>query len=115
MPRKDQHGDRIGGNSRNVREVVDERKRLRGRNRGKVDAADWGNASPDALSAVVVAVTEHGFAVRFGYTRDGGAFAVGVIGDGDPYTEFIRPTEDIDAFLTELADDYTIKPDSLTD
>ena len=115
MPRKDQHGDRIGGNSRNGRQAENERRRLRGRNRGKVEAADWGNATSDLVSAAIVAVTQHGYAIRFGYTRDGGAFAVGVIGDGEPFTEFVRPTEDIDAFLSELADDYAVIPDSLTD
>jgi hypothetical protein len=78
----------------------------RRRFRGNSDPADWTTASAEAVKRVVCAVTQHGFAVRFGYTRDGGAFAVGVVGDGDPYTEFIRPTEEIDLFLDALATDY---------
>jgi hypothetical protein len=64
------------------------------------------SADFEALAKAIAAVTQHGFAIRFGYTRDLGAYAVGVIGDGDPYTEFIRPTEDIDAFLAGLTADY---------
>lgn len=84
-----------------------ERQRAnRRRHRGSVDKADWRSADSAKLLAVVVAVTQHGFAVRFGYTKDGGAFAVGVIGDGEPFTEFVRPTEDIDVFLDGLQADY---------
>lgn len=78
----------------------------RRRNRGAVDGSDWKEASPAKLSAAIIAITQHGYAVRFGYTKDGGAFAIGVIGDGDPYTEFVRPTEDIDLYLDGLVDDY---------
>ena len=78
----------------------------RRRNRGKSDPADWKSADPARIAAAITAITSHGYAVRFGYTRDGGAFAIGVIGDGEPFTEFIRPTEDIDLYLDGLVLDY---------
>lgn len=78
----------------------------RRRNRGNSDKADWSTADAGKLTAAIAGVTRHGFAIRFGYTRDGGAFAVGVIGDGEPFTEFIRPTEDIDLYLDGLISDY---------
>lgn len=79
----------------------------RRRNRGSVDSADWKEASPDKIAKAIVAICSHGYAVRFGYTKDGGAFAIGFLGDGEPFTEFIRPTEDIDLYLDSLAENYT--------
>jgi hypothetical protein len=57
---------------------------------------------PNVLRDTVSAVTLRGGALRFGYTRDGGAYALGIYGLGDPYTEYIRPSEDIEAFLQEV-------------
>lgn len=47
-----------------------------------------------------------GGAIRFGLTRDGGALAIGIYGDGDPYTEYLKPDEDITRYLEELIHDY---------
>jgi hypothetical protein len=41
-----------------------------------------------------------------GYSRDGGAYAIGFYGDGEPFTEFIAPTEDVDEYLRGVIDDY---------
>jgi len=78
----------------------------RRRNRGTDSAAEWGDANADKVLAAISAIAGNGFAVRFGYTRDGGAFAIGVVGDGDPYTEYVRPNEDIDLYLDGLIQDY---------
>ncbi len=75
-------------------------------NRGNADKADWLSCDPTKLAAAIAAITRHGFAVRFGYTRDGGAYAVGIIGDGEPFTEFTRPTEDVNLYLDSLILDY---------
>lgn len=84
----------------------DERKRKETRNswRGDSDSADWGTVEPAAIHAAVVAASSNGWAIRFGYTRDGGAFTIGILGDGDPYTEYIRPTEDIHVALFRLTE-----------
>ena len=69
--------------------------------------ADWGEANPALIAHCVIVVAQQGGALRFGYSRDGGAFSVGVYGDGDaPYTEYIRPSEDIDAYLRALASQW---------
>lgn len=78
----------------------------RRRNRGAVDAADWGSADAQCISSAISAVSQHGFAIRFGYTRDGGAFAIGIVGDGEAYTDYVRPSENIDVYLEGLAQDY---------
>lgn len=86
--------------------IAKQQREHRRRNRGAVDAADWGSADAQLLSDAIAAVTQHGYAIRFGYTRDGGAFAIGVIGDGEPYTDYVRPNESVDAYLIGLASDY---------
>jgi len=102
-PKKDDNSPR--GNAIRA-DIARQQATHRRRNRGKVDSADWKEATPDKLAKAIIAVTSHGFAIRFGYTRDGGAFAVGILGDGEPFTEFIRPTEDVDLFLDGVSEDY---------
>ena len=81
---------------------------VRRRNRGNpaVELADWGSVEPSLLLGVVSCITRWGFAVQFGYTRDGGAYVVRVVGDGEPFNEYVRPTEDIDLYLRGLLEDY---------
>lgn len=67
-------------------------------------AADWGSCDPEKLQAAVVAAGNIGGALRFGYTSDGGAYSIGIYGDGDPYTHYVRPDEDIDGTLRDLAE-----------
>lgn len=66
------------------------------------EPADWATQRADVILALITAVSTTGGAVRFGYTRDGGAYAVGFYGDGEPYTEYIRPNEDVDAALLAM-------------
>jgi hypothetical protein len=70
------------------------------------EVADWAGVAPEALFSALEAVTARGGALRFGYTSDGGAYAVGVYGDGEPYTDYIRPTEDIDEYLRALCQEW---------
>jgi len=81
-----------------------EQKQNRNHWRGTGEQADWGAVDGAAIHAAVVAATNCGWAVRFGYTRDGGAYTLGVLGDGEPYTEYVRPTEDIHLALTALTE-----------
>ena len=86
--------------------IAAQQREHRRRHRGTVDQADWGSADGTNIASAIASVCQHGYAIRFGYTRDGGAFAIGIIGDGEPYTDFVRPSEDIDAYLVGLAEDY---------
>lgn len=57
----------------------------------------------EALHYCLNRVIAAGGALRIGATRDRGAWAIGIYGDGgDPYTEFVRPAEDINEYLTNL-------------
>jgi len=79
----------------------------RRRGQGNGERADWALASPLTLQALIAAVTAQGGAIRFGYSRDGGAYSLGILGDGEPYTEWIRPAENIDEVLAEMTRGWT--------
>jgi len=77
-------------------------RRVSRTNAGEV--ADWGGVDPKALQDAIQVVAMQGGALRFSYTRDGGAYCIGILGDGEPYNEYVKPSEDIDAYLRKLAD-----------
>lgn len=79
------------------------RQRRFNRNAGQPTRADWSTVDMAQLHETVVRVTGGGGAIRLGYTADGGAYAIGVYGDGsEPYTEYVRPGEDLDAILADI-------------
>lgn len=67
---------------------------------------DYASIDPELLRGVIRWIAKSGGAVRFGLTRDQGAFAIGIYGEGDPYTEYMHSTEDLTEFLLELVRDY---------
>jgi len=76
-----------------------------GRGRGVSMPADWGSVDAELLRRAIAAASGASGALRFGYTQDGGAYALGIYGDGpDPYTEYVRPGDDIEVMLTDIAD-----------
>ena len=79
--------------------VSGESRRFR---RGDKSTADYDRADAELLRAAISAAAGTGGALRFGYSRDGGAYAVGIYGDGEPYTEFVRPSEDFSGFLRDV-------------
>jgi len=66
--------------------------------------ADWQNASPERLHRLVCLVGTEGGAVRFGYTRDGGAYSIGIYLGSDSKTYYCNDKEGIDEKLRELTD-----------
>lgn len=69
--------------------------------------ADWACVDGVLLAKAVAALAGLGGALRLGYTRDGGAYAIGIYGDGDPFTEYVSPNDDINEFLEGLIRDYS--------
>lgn len=53
------------------------------------------------LEALEVVTAAEG-ALRIGLSRDKGAFAFGVYGDGEPYTEYVGATEDVNDYLRQF-------------
>jgi len=78
----------------------------RRQNRGNSDAANWGDADSQKVLETIRRISEQHCAIQFGYTRDGGAFSIRIVGDGEPYNEYVRPTEDINLYLDGLCNDF---------
>jgi hypothetical protein len=76
---------------------------FRNHNRGSAEPAEWGDVDSVLLRDAVTAIARNGGALQCGYTRDKGAFALRILGDGEPYTEYVRPNEDIGLWLREFA------------
>lgn len=76
------------------------------RRRQDVSIADWGGASAELIRRAIETITSDGGAVRFGYSRDGGAYSLGVYGDGKPFTEFLPGAQDVDEWLAGFIVDY---------
>lgn len=89
-----------------------DRIRERRKQRTAHEIADWAAADAQLVLEAIANVSSAGGAIRFGYTRDGGAYAVGIYGSGEPFTEFIRPSEDIDYYLRGLIEDFAGRYDS---
>jgi hypothetical protein len=56
-----------------------------------------------ALLQLALGATLVGGAVRIGFTRDGGALALGMYMGEDYATEYIRPSEDLSMIVRELS------------
>lgn len=68
--------------------------------------ADWASADPALIQEAIQRVTHREGAIRFGYTSDGGAYSIGLYGDGEPYTDYVRPTEDINEYLRGIIENW---------
>ena len=64
--------------------------------------ADWGECSPEMLAAVVIRLTQLGGALTFGLSRDGGAYMLTLMLDGDRRTLWFNGDADLDAELNKV-------------
>lgn len=70
--------------------------------------ADWKTLDGIQLLEAIQAITAAGGAIRLGLTTDGGAYAIGIYGDGPtPYTEYLRPSDDLNDFFASLAKSFS--------
>lgn len=82
--------------------------RIRRKNRGEgFESADWLEADSGLVQQAIHSVARRGCAIQFSYTRDGGAFCIRIVGDGEPYNEYVRPTENVNLYLTGLIEDFS--------
>lgn len=71
-------------------------------------SADYSILDGERVMRCIESITRYGGAIRLGKTRDGGAFAIGVYGDGaEPYTDYLRPTDDVTEYLDALVDAFS--------
>lgn len=87
----------------------------RGLKRSGGGIADWEQADADILRRAIATAALTGGALRLGYSRDGGAYAVGIYGDGDVYTEWCSPSQDLNQFLLDITSLFeSIRDDQLS-
>lgn len=75
-------------------------------NRGKSNPADWSSVEPVLLAELICAVSCQGAMLTFGYSRDMGAYMLGVYDNGERSTEYCRPSEDVELFLRNVIEDF---------
>lgn len=77
---------------------------------GDKQLCDWVSADPQLVLDLIGKMAKLGGAIRFGYTRDGGAYSVGFYLGDDRRTEYIRPSEDLNdrlhGFIVDLEDNH---------
>lgn len=79
---------------------------------GTTDRANWAKVEQLAIIDLICAVSHKGGAVRFGYSRDRGAFSLGVYLGDDRDTIWIRPSEDPDAVIRDIITQLEDLPDA---
>lgn len=77
-------------------------RRPRGAGATAPGGADWRAVTPGILLELLATASSRGGALRLGYTRDGGAYAIGVYFGDEYWTDYVRPSEDIDTYLDDL-------------
>lgn len=70
------------------------------------NVADWASANAEIFLGLVAIASQKGAAIRFGYTRDGGAYSIGLYVGGDYFTDYLRPEEDLDEYIRELTESF---------
>lgn len=85
------------GKKRGKRGSVRNDKRLAAITRRRTgEKADWSDSPPDLVLAVVAGITSMGGAVTFGTSRDGGAYSLTLLLDGERETLWFNGNADLD-------------------
>lgn len=67
----------------------------------------WADADAMLLANAVCVATLVGGSLQFGTTRDAGALTLTVYYDGERTTDYVRPSDDPDALLSEWCETFT--------
>lgn len=78
------------------------RKNLPQSLKGSGGTADWMNADPTLMLELVNVIANEGGAVRYGYTRDGGAYSIGIYLGDQSKTYYCNEAEGINETVREL-------------
>ncbi len=70
------------------------------------EVADWEGADSKLIHQLVCAVATQNGAVRFGYTRDGGAYSIGLYLGDDSKTYYCNEKDGINEQLAELIEHF---------
>lgn len=97
---KKEYGDQNGRNPSKA--ALSKAARLQGLSKKQGDMPDWSRINSDLIHGVIVRATRDDGAVRFGYSRDGGAYAVALYLGGAPDTAYFHSDEEITDYLTRV-------------
>jgi len=85
------------------KEQASKRAAKRAKRKSEVKRINIASLDTEVLVYALLWAIQAGGAIRIGATRDGGAWAFGIYGDGEqPYTEYIRGDEDVNEYLSDL-------------
>src|SRR4030095_8779261 len=90
--------------AREVAKTANARRRREQRHTGSVLNLD--SIDADTLKRAIQNLLDRKVGITFGVTRDGGALSITILDNGDNVREYVRANEDINLYLTGLADDF---------
>lgn len=95
---------RVDTQARDAAKTANARRRREQRHTGSV--LDLNSINPDALKGAILSLLKREVGVTLGVTRDGGALSITLLDNGETVREYVRATEDINLYLTGLAEDF---------
>jgi hypothetical protein len=90
--------------ARDTAKTANARRRREQRHTGSV--LDLNSIDANTLKRALLELLKRAVGVTFGVTRDGGALSVTLLDNGENIREYVRATEDINLYLSGLADDF---------
>jgi hypothetical protein len=104
--RKDGDGTtaKVSTEQRDTAKTANARRRREQRHTGSV--LDLNSIDANTLKRALLELLKRAVGVTFGVTRDGGALSVTLLDNGENIREYVRATEDINLYLSGLADDF---------
>jgi len=90
--------------SRDRAKTANARRRREQRHTGSV--LDLNSIDPNALKRAILSLLQREVGITIGVTRDGGALSFTLLDNGETIREYVRATEDINLYLTGLAEDF---------
>jgi len=94
----------IDTSARDTAKTANARRRREQRHTGSVLNLD--SIDADALKRAVLSLLKREVGITLGVTRDGGALSVTILDNGETVREYVRATEDVNIYLTGLAEDF---------
>lgn len=97
---KQQYGDQNGRNG--SRGGNDKAAKLAAIRSGTGLQPDWLRINMELMHAVIGVATKDDGAIRFGYSRDGGAYSVALYMGGTPDTSYYHSDEEVSDYLQKV-------------
>ena len=90
--------------SRDDAKTANARRRREQRHTGSV--LDLNSMDANTLKRALIELLKRKVGITLGVTRDGGALSITLLDNGETVREYVRANEDINLYLTGLADDF---------